>query len=98
MAYSSKWHEATLLDYIIALESLYLPGESEKAFRLCCYMTFTLSSGSEESSKEIWNDIHTAYQMRSKIVHGNGSLPRKVSTNKGKDRTIPAEQFIDKIE
>lgn len=99
MAYSSKWLETRLLDCMIALESLYLPGESEKQFRLCSYMTSTLSSESERSVKETWNYVREAYCYRSQVVHGRGPLKSKVSIGKGKNMTeVSVEDFVDKIE
>lgn len=99
MSYSSGWLETVLLDYIIALESLYLPGEAEKKLRLCCYMVSTLSSGSKESAKEIWNYVSKAYDFRSNIVHGSGTLHLKIKIGRGKDRTeVSVTDFVDKIE
>jgi len=99
MAYSSKWLDTKLLDYMIALESLYLPGESEKQFRLCCYLTSTLSPVLDESTEEIWNFIHKAYGLRSQIVHGSGSLSPRVKIGKGEDVVeVSIEDFVDKIE
>lgn len=99
MSYSSIWLDTRLLNYMIALESLYLPGGPEKKFRLCCYMASTFSSGSEESTKNIWNYIDKAYDLRSHVVHGNGRPVLKVTIGKGKDRTeVSIGGFIDEIE
>lgn len=99
MSYSSGWLETALLDYLIALESLYLPGETEKKFRLCCYMVSILSSGSRESTEQIWNYIGKAYDLRSRIVHGSGTLPFRVKIGKGEDQTeVLVFEFVDRIE
>ena len=99
MIYSPVSLEKKLLDLMITLETLYLSGKSEKKFRLCCYMTYTLSSGSEKSTKEIWNYVDKAYDLRSNIVHESAALPIKISIGKEKDRIkIPIENFLDKIE
>lgn len=97
--YRSQWLEATLLDLTIVLESLYLTGGAEKKFRLCCYMSSAFSSDSERDTKEIWNYVYKMYDLRSKIVHGSGRLPRKISIGKGECRTqLSARDFVEKIE
>lgn len=97
--YRSQWLQTTLLDLTIALESLYLTGGAEKKFRLCCYMSSALSPGSERDTKEIWNYVYKMYDLRSKIVHGSGSLPRKISIGKGECRIqLSARDFVEKIE
>lgn len=99
MSYSSGWLETALLDYIIALESLYLPGETEKKFRLCCYMVSILSSVSGENTKQVWNYIGKAYDLRSTIVHGSGTLPLRLKIGKGEDQTeVSVFEFVDRIE
>lgn len=98
MIYTADWVEGRLLDYTIALESLYLPGKSEKKFRLCCYMSSTLSS-EKESAEEIWNHVDELYNLRSDIVHGNRPLNLTVKIGKGENRTeISVYTFADKIE
>lgn len=98
-AYSSSWLETALLDYIIALESLYLPGEPEKKFRLCCYTVTLLAPVLGEDTTQIWNYIDAAYTLRSRIVHGSGTLPPKIKIGKGDDQTeVSVFELVDRIE
>ncbi|MGD9131962.1 MAG: HEPN domain-containing protein [Candidatus Bathyarchaeota archaeon] len=98
MSYCSKTVDDMLLNYIFALESLYLSGISEKKFRLCCYVTFALSSNSDDP-KEIWNYIDSAYNLRSQIVHGQGLRHTTITVGKGYEKTkISPKDFTDKIE
>lgn len=98
MLYAARWIDTRLLDNVIALEALYLPGKLEKKFRLCCYMSSTLSS-EEQTTEEIWAYVEKAYDLRSDIVHGSRSLDPIVKIGKGENRTeIPIEIFADKIE
>ncbi len=62
--------EDKLIDYMIGLESLYLPnGNDELTFRLSMRVAFLL--GDQDHRKEIFDFIKKMYATRSKIVHGN---------------------------
>lgn len=99
MTYTQKWFDTRLLDYVIALESLYLPGDSEKQFRLCCYLVCALSSMSNDSDGQLWDYVEAAYLSRSKIIHGNGSLGTMVPIGRGQHKAeVPTGKFLDKIE
>lgn len=99
MVYWSKTIDDRLLNYVFTLESLFLSGKSEKKFRLCCYVTSTLSDDSEDNPKDIWNYIEAAYDVRSNIVHGVGIRQGLISVGKGDEKMkIPAVEFADKIE
>jgi hypothetical protein len=99
MSYSTRWPEKEILDLLIALETLYLDGASEKKFRLTCYVTSTLSSSSEENGEEIWRYISEAYDLRSNLVHRGEALPEKILLRKGTTRTqVSAEDLLKKID
>jgi len=97
MSFSAPELEDKLINYIIALEALFLPGESEKAFRLRVYMITFIGEGSPERMKEIWDYIDVAYKLRSGIVHGNKTLPQKISL-KELNIEVSAGDFVLTIE
>ncbi len=61
-----------LIDYMIALESLYLQLEGELSFRFSLRVS-TFVGGSREERSELFNLLRLAYSLRSKIVHGVSS-------------------------
>jgi predicted transcriptional regulator YdeE len=66
-------NEDKILDYIIGLESLYLPdGYSELTFRLSLRIAFMLEKDGLER-KKVFNIIKAIYESRSKITHGKKS-------------------------
>ena len=97
MSFSAPELEDKLINYIIALEALFLPGESEKAFRLKVYMITFLGEKSPERMKEIWDYIDVAYKLRSGIIHGNKTLPQKISL-KELNVKVSAGDFVLTIE
>jgi len=97
MSFSAPNLEDKLINYIIALEALFLPGESEKAFRLKVYMITFLGEGLPERKKEIWDYIDLAYKLRSGIIHGNKTLPQKISLKKLNIK-VSAGDFVLTIE
>ncbi|MBM2824697.1 MAG: hypothetical protein HW402_361 [Dehalococcoidales bacterium] len=63
--------EDRLIDYMIGLETLYLPdGNQELSFRLSLRMAFLLCSAPSER-KETYYFVRNIYNTRSNIVHGN---------------------------
>ena len=65
-----KNYEDRLIDYMIGLETLYLPdGNAELSFRLSLRISFLLNSNPNER-KETYKFIRDMYDIRSNIVHG----------------------------
>ena len=63
--------EDWLIDYLIALEALLLPGiKEELKYKLSLRTAFFIGADAEER-KSIFNNIEFAYDLRSDIVHGN---------------------------
>lgn len=62
--------EDKLIDYMIGLETLYLPdGSAELSFRLSLRVSFLLFKKQEER-KTIFKFLRNIYNIRSQIVHG----------------------------
>jgi len=63
--------EDKIIDYMIALEALYLQGESsgELAYRFAHRMAVLLAAKKEER-QQLFSQIKKSYELRSKIVHG----------------------------
>lgn len=62
--------EDKLLDYMIGLETLYMPdGNAELSFRLSVRVAFLLSLSKDR--KETFDFLRTMYAVRSNIVHGS---------------------------
>jgi hypothetical protein len=68
--------EERLVDQIIALESLYLGDPQELSYKLAMRTAYLLGSTREVRS-EIFNNMKTAYNYRSKIIHGNDPPTRE---------------------
>jgi hypothetical protein len=65
-----KSPEDRLIDYMIGLETLYLPDKNvELSFRLSVRVAFLLSSGTDK--KDTFYFLRKMYGIRSKIVHGS---------------------------
>lgn len=58
--------EDKLIDYIIALEALFLVDEGELSYRLSIRTATFL-----DKNKTVFEDVRTAYSLRNKIVHGS---------------------------
>jgi hypothetical protein len=71
-----------LIDYMIALESLYLRDNMELKFRFSLRMATFMSKSSIQHG-EIFNLMKTAYNVRSKIVHGGKWKEIKKELDKG---------------
>jgi len=97
LSFSVPEFEDKLIDYIIALEALFLSGASEKGFRLRIYMTNFLGNNSPSKRQEIWDYIKKAYELRSQVVHGTKPLPSEISM-KGLNYSVYREDFVFKIE
>lgn len=67
MAYMESYDMDKLVDYVVALESIYGTGSDHVAS--CC--SSTIGSSSEEMS-EITMVLKQSYRLRSKVVHGAG--------------------------
>ncbi len=66
-----RFDEDKLLDYMIGLESLFLPdGNDELTFRLSLRVAFLINQDMVER-KKIFKFIRKMYELRSKIAHGN---------------------------
>ena len=62
--------EDKLLDYMIGLETLYMPdGNAELSFRLSIRVAFLLSLSKDR--KETFDFLRKMYTVRSHIVHGS---------------------------
>jgi len=69
-SYERKLSEDKLIDYITAFEALYLKGvEKELGYRLALRCACFLGKDGEER-KKIFEILKSAYDARSKIVHG----------------------------
>jgi hypothetical protein len=64
--------EDRLIDHMIALESLYLGKDQELKYRLAIRAAYLL--GTDKTRKIIFNEIKSAYDLRSTIVHGNKQI------------------------
>lgn len=66
-----RLNEDKLLDYMIGLESLYLPGKTDElSFRLSLRASF-ITNDAMSKRKEVFRFIRRMYDSRSNIVHGN---------------------------
>ncbi len=69
-SYERRLPEDKLIDYITAFEALYLKGaEGELGYRLALRCAYFLGKD-EEERKRIFEILKSAYDVRSKIVHG----------------------------
>ncbi len=65
-----RFDEDRLIDYMIGLESIYLPdGQDELTFRLSLRIAFLMGKDVAER-KDIFRFIKKMYHLRSKLVHG----------------------------
>lgn len=71
--FHSAYHgniEDRLIDQMIAFESLYLGNEQELTYRLALRTAFLLDKD-KNAREAIFSDMKKAYDLRSKIVHGD---------------------------
>jgi len=61
-----------LIDFMIGLESLFGVGEGELSYRMATRLAWFLHPDQEDfdSRKEVYSRFRTAYELRSKAVHG----------------------------
>ena len=83
--------EDKLIDFIIALEALYLPEMGELSYRLGLRSSILLAEEGKE--KEIRELLKETYDVRSKIVHG-----KKVKSIKVQEQIIKLQDLVAKIE
>jgi len=90
--------EDRFLDYMIVLESFYLEGKQEFAYRLALRVAYTL--GADFTSRiKYFRIVKKAYDLRSKMVHQGKSLPKKIEfRDKDFNKSFSKENFIDNIE
>jgi len=85
--------EDKLIDYMISFESLFLGLEQELGLRLSLRVARLV--GKKRNRKEIFQDMKTAYDLRSKFVHG------ATETNINKflsKKSITLNEFVSKVE
>lgn len=107
-AEKEPWGEK-LVDYIIALEALFLRDNKELTYKLALRTAIFLSDDSKERNI-IREDIKNAYNLRSKIVHGDfiesgekGLITKieeyvRTSINLFLDFNIDSKRIIEEIE
>ena len=66
--------EKKLIDLMISLESLFSKETNELSLRYSLRASFFLSSKNINNRLEIYNDIRSLYNNRSKVVHGTGNI------------------------
>jgi len=86
----------TLLDLMIALETLYLSGESEKSFRLRLSMVNFLED-KVENKFEMWHFLKEAYALRSRIVHDGIRMPHRIQVSNIKE-PVDVTTFLRNVE
>lgn len=64
--------EDVLIDSVMAWENLFGAAQ-ETTFRVCGSLTWLLSDGGDERA-QLMKELKQIYQLRSRIVHGSGSL------------------------
>lgn len=74
--------EDTLVDYLVAFESLFLNNRQELSYRLSLRVAANLRDG-KEARLEVFDDMRLAYGIRSMIVHGDEmkKIHRKLQKN-----------------
>jgi hypothetical protein len=97
LAYTRVRPEDRLLDLLIAFESLFLEGGGELSYRLSIRTAALLGKSADGRSK-IFEDMRRAYDIRSKVVHGQ----RLESKDFGPSQDVPVEKlmqdFVPQIE
>lgn len=64
-------YEERIIDFVIALECLYLPGiRSESSFRLCLRAAKLITNTTGEEIEDIYDDLKLAINLRNTLVHG----------------------------
>jgi hypothetical protein len=77
-----------LIDYMIALEALLLPGQNELSFRLALYGAYYLG-GTQAERRETFERLKTAYALRSTLVHGAGAAdPQEIRRSRDDTRDL----------
>jgi len=73
--YEREKAEDKLIDFIIALEALFLKEEekSELTYKLAIRMATFLGDNKKEK-QQIFSDVKNAYNVRSKIIHGSSKI------------------------
>lgn len=85
--------EDTLVDYLIAFESLFLDNRRELSYRLSLRVSTNLRH-EKKSRTEVFDDMRLAYKIRSMIVHGE---EKKKIHKELKKKGYNLRDFTDKI-
>ena len=96
LGYERARLEDMLIDYAIGFESLLLGGaQQELGYRMALRGAALLGKAHSER-KEIFHDLKTAYDVRSRIVHG--SVPAPEEPVKVGDRVMQFDEFVAIVE
>lgn len=83
-----------LLDYSIALESLFSSAGDSISYRLPLRAAIFLGNETQER-RRIFEILSAAYKQRSKIAHGSGQIEKEIKIGV---RKIQSSDFLDAVE
>lgn len=86
-----------LLDLVIALEALFAGDSQEIGYSLALRCSYYLEPDTEKR-KAIFTRLRDIYDIRSYIVHGRASLPKKWRRLHGEDYDIAIASVVDDAE
>ena len=89
-----KLKDDRFLDYVIALESLYVEGNEEVSYRISMRSAHFLGANKHERNR-IFHLMRTAYKIRSVMVHDGKSLPKEVKIESV--GTMSGDAFLNEI-
>lgn len=83
-----------IASYVSAMEALFATSNSELSYRLSERMAFVLSAHGYKKIN-VFNDVKLAYEIRSKLVHGDYLSQKKIE--KASEVSVSCDQYLRKI-
>lgn len=80
MAQRHRQQSNSVVDYVIALESLLIDGTGESTFKLA-HRVSALCGDDDDERVQLWEFIKSVYKFRSGVVHGAGNKPVTINMN-----------------
>lgn len=89
-------YEERLIDFIIALECLYLPGiRTESSFRLSRRAARLIANTTGAEFEEVYDDLKLGIQLRNTLVHGEDPS-KEIKTIKQKHKSL--HDFVKRMD
>ena len=98
VGYQKHLLEDELIDLVTCLETLFTTDDKEVSFKACLRACQIRAAGREfKEKKEVFDLLRTAYDWRSKLVHGSeNNLPEKIRI-KASDSEYTNQEFVHSL-